>query len=265
MRYLVCIILLWNSWSSSAQDTLSTRFSNSEHIGKNQEFIAKDIYDNTFLQQDNTLLKISKYNSSNYTNSQMDSLTQVDITLALSPLVFYKENQVVFSLSRELAQVSRIDFSEKFPNMQAVYVANSAARRLWIVDANHTGAIRLYNTSSYERHLIYTLESTDNKDYYSTLNYLFWVDKDNTLHGIDTKGNVVLEYTLPSLYEKMQVLDPKRLIYLYEDNLYYVDIVKDKVYPIALEDKSILGFFYNTQKLSIFVGEKLNNYIIKLP
>ncbi|MHC5361406.1 hypothetical protein [Myroides sp. LJL110] len=265
MRFLVSFFLLLTPLYFWGQDTIVTRFSNSETLAKDQVFLAKDIYDNTYVREKNVLKKLSKYNSSLYQNPRMGDLTMVDLTLALSPLVFYKQEQTVFILSRELAQVNQIDFSEKFPNMQGEYVASSNGRRMWIVDHHGTGAIRLYNISSYERHLVYTLQSTDNKDYYSTLTHFFWVDKNNVLHGINTQGKVVVNYPLPFTYDKMQILDSSKLFYLHENKLYYVDITRDKIYPIQLADKSILGFFYNIQKLSIFVEEKLNNYLIKLP
>lgn len=265
MRCLVLFVFLLIPSYFFGQDTIVARFTNSETLQKDQIFLAKDIYDNTYVRGKNTLRKIAKYNSSVYDNPAMGELSMVDLTLPLTPLVFYKEHQTVFVLSRELAQMSRIDFAEKFPNMKGVYIANSNGRRMWIVDHSATGAIRLYNTSSYERHLIYTLPSNDNKNYYSTLTHLFWVDSQNVLKGIDTQGKLVIDYPLSFQYDKMQILDPTKLFYLHQNQLYYVDIKNDKIYPIALKDKSILGFFYNTQKLSIFVQERLNNYLIKLP
>lgn len=265
MRYLMGAIMLFSLYTVQGQDTLRTKFFSTEKLGADQIFLAKDPYDNTFVRQDNTLLKLSRYNTTEYTNPSQDTLSQVDLSQANSVLAFYHQSQSLFTLSKDLKQIKVIDFTLRFPNMNAVYISSASARRLWIVDNGQKTSIRLYNTVSLERHLVYTLQGENSKDYFSTLSHFFWVDKDNYLHGIDTKSNVVLEYLLPSDYDQMQILDNRRLIYLYQNNLYYLDIATDKVYPIALKDKRILGFFYNTQKLSIFVEQKINNYIIKLP
>jgi len=94
---------------------------------------------------------------------------------------------------------------------------------------------------------------------------LYQLTSDNRIIGIDIYGNEVLNYTLPTAYDHIQVVNNKEVFYTHLNKLYYVDMEKNKQYEIKLEEKSILGFFYNTQKMSIFTEQKINNYQIKLP
>ncbi|WP_010249611.1 hypothetical protein [Myroides injenensis] len=265
MRFFFLAIFFLSVLNTHAQDTLKLKFINSETIPKGQVFISKDMYDSSFIVNENTLRKVTKYNSASYSNSSLGELTSVDVTLPMFPILFYKESQMIVNLNKDLGQMGIVNFAERFPNMSASYVGNSVGRKIWLFDSN-TGSVYLYNNTSYERHTAYKIEAVDEvKGVYSTLNNFFWIDKDNKLNAIDVNGKKVLEFELDTPFDSLQILGTDKIIYSLENKLYYIDLVRNKKFVIDTKEKSILGFFYSTQKMSIFTDEKLNNYFLKLP
>lgn len=249
----------------SAQDSIKLKLLNSENLTEGQTFLGKDIYDSTYLiEEDNVFKKATKYSSANYSNKSKGALTQVDISNPLQILLFYKEEKSLVIVNRDLAQVGTVDFGVKFPNMEAEYLANSTKRNYWVVNAVNK-SVSLYNSTTYELHRAFNLPLGEIKNYYSLPHAFLWVDSKNVLHAVGLTGKTIFDFELNSNYDQLQVLDLEKLIYSYQNKLYYVDLVKNKVHPIAVPEKSISSFFYNTQKLSIFAEQKINNYLIKLP
>ncbi len=249
----------------SAQDSIKVRLLNSENLTKEQTFIGKDIYDSTYLiEEENVFKKVTKYSSSNYFNKSKGTLTQVDFSNPLQILLFFKEDKSVVIVNRDLAQVGVVDFGVKFPSMETEYVANSTKRNYWVVNAVNR-SVSLYNSTTFELHRVFTLPEGEIKNYYSLPHAFLWVDGKNVLHAVGLTGKSIFDFELNSSYDQLQVLDLDKLIYSYQNKIYYVDLVKNKVYPIAVPEKSISSFFYNTQKMSIFAEQKINNYLIKLP
>ncbi|MTG97066.1 MULTISPECIES: hypothetical protein [Myroides] len=265
MRFVTTVLFLLFSVYSFGQDTLRPKLNLSEGIIKNSSFLIRDVFDYNYTLLENTLYKANKYQSSHYKTSKFGDISNVDLTIPNSPILFFKEEQSIIVLNRLLAQLDIIDFNVKFPSMDIAYIAHSAGRKLWMVDLANDGFVRLYNMNSYERHTIYNLEETNFVSYYSTLTNLYWLNTSNEIKGIDVKGQVTLNYKSEDPIDKWQMVDNNKIIYSSNNKLYFVDIVKSKKYFIDLKEKSILGFFYNTQKLSIFTDEKLNNYLLKLP
>lgn len=57
MKSVHCIIFIFFGLTLYGQDLISVQWLNSEQLEKNQQFIGKDIYDNTYLLENNTLKK----------------------------------------------------------------------------------------------------------------------------------------------------------------------------------------------------------------
>ncbi|MEC4114407.1 hypothetical protein [Myroides pelagicus] len=247
-----------------SQDTLRLKLVSSVDVVKGSTYLSSDFYGFHYTLLDNTLYKINKYKSSHFTNSKLGVITSVDLTVSSSPIVFYKESQRVAVLNLLFAQTGIIDFNVKFPNMDIAYIGMAGGRRMWMVD-NTGGHVRLYNMSSYERYTIYTFDDMAHRGYVSTLTALYWLTNDNVIKGIDLAGNEIVNYSIGEDIRHWQVLEGHKLLYLSCNQLYYVDLLSKEMYILQLSEKSPISFFYDTQKISIFTGEKLNNYYIKLP
>lgn len=249
-------------------DTLSLKLQSTMPIAKHTTVIAKDMYDNTYIKKEETLSKIGKHSTSNYHNSKYGELSQVDVANPLAPVLLYEENQIAVVLNKDLLPGLVLNFKDKFPNQQAMFVGANGQNRMWIVDKNNQGAVYIYNTKTLERKTIFRFSQQQNvtsMKFYSSSMYLFFIDDQHKLWAIDSNGNIVVDFLLPQTYDEVFIINSDKLIYSIKDDLYYVDLKVDKVYYLRVEDKSVLSFFYTTGKLSIFTPEKLNNYLLKLP
>lgn len=264
MKKLFALFILCGSFVATAQESVQAQYLNSEALKEKEVFLSKDIFDNTFTQEENILRKRSKYSSEHFSLPKLGTLKMVDLTNAQFPVLFYSDFNSIVLLSKELALLNTIDLTGRFSAMDPAYIGTSTQKNLWIVNQANQSVLR-YNLSTLEVRNIYTIKEEQIKTYQSTLNYLYRITSTNHIKGIDIYGNEVLDYTLPTDYEHIQIVNNKQVFYSHLNKLYYVDMEKNKIWEIAIDVKSILGFFYNTQKLSIFTEQKINNYQIKLP
>ncbi|SDH74928.1 hypothetical protein SAMN05421818_11335 [Myroides phaeus] len=264
-KILSLLVLFVCSLNVQAQDSIKVKLLNSENLAKGQLFVGKDIYDSTYLTEEgNVFKKVTRYTSVNFSNKNKGALTQVDFSNPLQILLFFKEDKSVVILNKDLAPVGTVEFGEKFPSMEMEYLSNSTKRNYWIVNSVNR-SVSLYSSTTYELHRVFTLPEGRIKNYYSLPQAFFYVDDKNIIHAVGLTGKTIFDYALPTNYDQIQIIDLQKLIYSYQNKMYYVDLVQNKVYPIAVPEKSISSFFYNTQKLSIFAEQKINNYLIKLP
>ena len=265
IRYIfVFTLFLFTTVFSFSQETIALRLVNSEPVQVGQSFIGKDIYDNTYYLKGSTLRKIGKFSEGSYTNATLDSLDIVDISQPLDPMLFYTKHQTMVLLSRELAQLNTIQFSSRFPNTNTIYAGSSTNRRFWMLDGN-SGTIHLYNSHSFERYPVFVISDLEGASFYATPTIFYWIDKHKVLKGVNVGGTLVVDKPLDIVYDKIQIVDPGKILYLKDNKIYYLDLKRDKTFVLGTKEESIQDFFYNTQKISIFVNDKMNNYLIKLP
>lgn len=246
-------------------DTLRLKFLNNENMGKDQQFLGKDIFDSTYIKEGDLFKKNTKYSGVQYKSKELDSLTSIDITNPLELMLFYKEKKSIVIVNKELAKRSVIELGVKFPSMDISYAGVSTKRNYWLVN-ERTRSVHLYNSITYELHRVFNFpEGVTPKQYISLPHLFFLIDSENVLHINDLSGKEVLNYKMTFKYDLIQVLDLDRLLYSFENKLYLVDLKANKTSVIDTKEKSISGFFFGNQKLSIFDGQKLNNYFIKLP
>ncbi|MCC9042777.1 hypothetical protein LNQ81_08780 [Myroides sp. M-43] len=251
--------------SSFAQDTLRLKFLNNESLTSEQQFLGKDIYDSTYIKEEDIFKKNTKYSGVQYKSKQLDSLTSIDITNPLELMLFYKEKKAIVIVNRELAERSIIELGVKFPSMEVSYAGVSTKRNYWLVNERNK-SVNLYNSVTYELHRVFSIPLESKvKQYYTLPHLFFWIDTDNVLHGYNLSGSNILTHKLASDYDLMQILEQDKLLYSYKDVLYFIDLKASKSFVVSTKEKSISAFFYSNQKLSIFDGQKLNNYFIKLP
>lgn len=247
------------------KDTLRLKFQNHEPMAKDQQFLGKDIFDGTYIKEGDIFKKNTKYSGVQYKSKELDSLTSIDITNPLELMLFYKEKKAIVIVNKELAKRSVIELGVKFPSMDASYAGVSTKRNYWLVNERNR-SVNLYNSTTYELYRVFTFpESVIAKQYLTLPHAFFFIDKENVLHAYDLSGKVVFTYKMEFSYDLIQILDLDRLLYSFENKLYLVDLKANKVSVVDTKEKSISGFFFGNQKLSIFDGQKLNNYFIKLP
>lgn len=264
MKFLYTALFALLSFTAFCQDKIEVQLQGSEPLSPKQMFIGKDKYDDTYFLEGNTLKKKNKYTGTSYSNAKLGTLSHVDLQNPLQLVLFYREAKSFVVTSKELSELLVLDISTKFPSMDLAYVGSSTKKELWMMNEAN-GMIYRYNLGTLERYTAFTLKEKKAKKYSSTITNFFWIDNANLVKGIDINGKEILSYQLDSDFDAVQIVDHTKLFYSYKDKLYYVDMLKSKKYEITLEEKSIESFFYNTQKMSIFANQKINNYLIKLP
>ncbi len=264
MKTLFTIIIALFSVLGWGQQSINATLINKETLKENEIFLARDLFDNVYTLDGDVLKKRSKYSNNQFSLPKLGKLTQVDLTNSLFLVLYYGDFRTIVLLSKEFSLLNTIDLPSRFPNLDPAYVATSTGKNLWIVNQANRSVV-LYNLSTLVLRTVTTFKESGIKTYQSNLNNLYWVTTNNVVNGIDIHGNETLKYDLATDYDQLQILNNEQLFYLYKNKIYFVDIVKNKKYEIQIEEKTILSFFYNTQKLSIFADQKLSNYQIKLP
>lgn len=264
-KILSLLVIVMLGMHSYAQDTLRLKFLNNENLTKEQQFLGKDIFDSTYIKEGDVFKKNTKYSGIQYKSKQLDSLTYVDISNPLELMLFYKEKKTYVIVNKELGERSVVDLGVKFSSMDISYVSGSTKRNYWLVNERNK-SVNLYNSVTYELYRVFTIpEEIKVKQYFSLSNLFFCISTDNTIHGYNLAGTSVLNYKLKTSYDLIQMLDQDKLLYTDKNVMYFVDLKANKTSVVDTKEKSISGFFYSNQKLSIFDGQKLNNYFIKLP
>lgn len=246
------------------QEKVEVTLQSTDNLAANQKFVARDMYDDIYFIEGNAVKKKGRYSTSSYGQESLGMPTSVDIQNPMGILLFYKEAKSFVIVSKELAQLTRLDVSTKFPSMDLAYIGSSTKKDIWMMNGA-TASVTRYNMTTYERITVHKIKESEVKHYASTIHYFFWIDNTNLLKGIDINGKEILSYQLESDFDLIQIMGSDNLFYTYKDKMYYVDMLKSKQYEVALPDKSVESFFYNSQKLSIFADKKINNYTIKLP
>lgn len=264
MRSIFTMLMLLVGFSAFCQDKIEAKLHNVIALGKNQKFVASDMYDDIYFLEGNVLKKKNKYTTASFSKPSLGIFTNLDIQNLSQLVLFYRDTQTFVLVSKELAQLNMMDVSAKFPSVDLAYIGVSTKRDLWMMNEANGGIYR-YNLGTLERYTAHTIKEKKAKYYSSTIHYFFWVENSNLVKGIDVNGKEVLSYQLDSDFDAIQIIDTDKLFYSYKGKLYYVDMLKTKQYEIVINEKSIESFFYNSQKMSIFAEEKINNYLIKLP
>jgi hypothetical protein len=66
-------------------------------------------------------------------------------------------------------------------------------------------------------------------------------------------------------FEKIQIIDNEKLLFLKDKSLYCLNIISKTVYEIEIVEKSFQNFYYKDQILAIFTNQQIKFFKLKLP
>lgn len=245
-------------WSQSSVTVISLA---SEKV-RGVSFLGKDILDNSYWISGNVIKKTQGGKIFSFQDFALGQIHCVDFVNPVQLGLYYKDYNTWVVLDENLVLINRFDFSKLLSTYEISFVANSVRNTFWVVDEMGKSVNR-YDPRRGAVNKLYTLVEEDVKKFYSDVNNLFWVTEDNRLKGVDIYGNKILDVYIPE-HDLLQILNLKSILYSYNNELFYVDFETNSHSKIILKSKSISGFFFNTQKLSIFGNRILNNYQLKL-
>lgn len=244
------------------QEVVSTNF-----VGKERkfgsEFLGKDLFDSNYWLDGTILRKVKGLSKKDFQEPTLGKIQSVDFVNPMQIAVFYSDFNALVLLDRELTVINQFSFSELLPSYKLIFVGTSIKNRFWIVD-EVSKSVAWFSPTQHKINTLYRFLNEEVTAYFSDVNNLYWVTETGYLKAINIYGKNVLEYYLPK-YDALFVVNLHSFLYRLNGELYYVDIKQNKTYRLDLPLKSTSGFFFNTQKLSIFAQNKLSNFTIKLP
>lgn len=153
------------------------------HLGETSSIVSNEI-------AKETLLKIFTFK-----DPFLGGIENYDERNPLQQLVFYKNTQHVILLDNQLSVKERINFIDRFPEIDPLYVALSAQASIWVFDQTSKRWCLIAsnsNTPTFVSNPIPTNEFVTTSG-----NFAYWQIK-NVVTGIDIYGNLLEEQILPS-------------------------------------------------------------------
>ncbi|MCP1996917.1 hypothetical protein [Flavobacterium sp. HSC-61S13] len=262
MKKLGLFFALLLAFSSLAQNNIEVQYLGNEPLN-DALFLGKDVFASSYLVKDQVILIKRAESEKEFQNLSLGPITTVDAINPMQLSVFYKRFNTVLLLDKELVLIKTIALTERHPQLQPGYVSMSSQNRLWLWDelTNQLGLLAVQS-------LVYTSLTTPFpepiKYRHSDVNYFYWISEENLLYYSDIYGKISKPYPLPA-FEDIQIISPHKVIYRNDNQLYYLNLQTDVQQQLPIGEKSISGFFFNTQILSIFTDLEIKNYLITLP
>lgn len=198
-----------------------------------------------------------------YKNPFLGKVTKADIQNPLKMVLFYGDFNSVVLLDNQLNETDRIDFSTNENPIVATAVGMASQNRLWIWN-NLTQQLGLFDYLNNNFKVLTQSFQGNVKYYQSDFNYFQWIDEKNNWRSCDIFGKVAFLGQVPE-FEKIQLLENQKVLFATKGQLYFQDLKKDGVFLIENVEKSLRGFTYKDQILSIFTDSGITNYKLNLP
>ncbi|MBW3518141.1 hypothetical protein [Flavobacterium sp. NKUCC04_CG] len=252
-------MLVFSSW---AQKPIATQYVDTEPLN-GAFFIGKNIFNTSYFLKGQVFIEKRTELVREYQNIALGSIHHVDFVNPAQICLFYKDFNTVVLLDKELSLIKTIKLTETNPQLVPGFVGMSSQNRLWIWDeaTNQLGQLSI-QTLTYTALTTAFLEPIQYR--YSDVNYFYWITQSNQLYCSDIYGKLTRLSDLP-VFDRIQIINRDKILYLRHNQLYYLDLQSGVQTAIPLVEKSISGFFFNTQILSIFTDLEIKNYLITLP
>ena len=257
---ILLILCFWNAFGFS-QNTIPT-----EKLDINtweiDIFLGFDNQKNHYGIKNNVIIKRST-SDFEYKNVGLGKIYNVDFQNPLQIVVFYKDFNTVVLLDNQLNEIKRIDFNLNPELVQLDAVGLSAQNQFWIYDGI-TNKIGLYNITNNHLKWISTPLKRSIKNYFSDYTFFYWIDTTNQLYSSSLYGTIKAIGSVPK-YNKIQLLNNSTALYLYENEIYFYDVTRERSSKIKLAENFVDNFFFKDGILAIFTQNKITNYKLILP
>lgn len=252
MRITLFFLLI--IFHSSAQNIESVKMSSKPF--NYEVFWGNDLSEKYYFSKSNSLYKVSKIDTLNYTNNTFGKISSVETFNMLQTLVFYKENNAFVLLDAQLNEIK----SSIFSDINCEFLKPASQNELWFYDSISL-QIGLFNLNSNKfRFLSNPIKNI--KYSQSDYNYLYWIDNENNSYSISKFGKIIsLGKIAP--FEKVVFLSQSELFYLFDDEMYYYTFKNELSTRININEKLIQNFCYSDGFFSIFTDYQLVTYQIK--
>ena len=248
--------------SFSQEQNVKTQLISSQKIDAD-EMVGFDGSENMYYIKNNVLFKKNKKELWQYKNISLGKITHVDIQNPLKTILFYENFNTVITLDNQFNETQKINFSENETPILVSATGIASQNQLWI-----------YNSLSQQIGLFDYLKNTyqsitpsfqENITYYlADFNTFQWIDNKQNWYSCTIFGKITFVGTV-SDFDQIQIVNNQVVVFSKDKKMYLQDVVKNKMYRIENNEKSLKNFYRKDQILSIFTNQEITNYKITIP
>ncbi|TRW26404.1 hypothetical protein FMM05_03215 [Flavobacterium zepuense] len=259
---LVFLFAIFTMPAVSQELTIPVKLLSNSKAGP-ERFIGTDAFGWKYTTLENEFRKEKDGRTLKYKNVALGEIYRVDLQNPLQIVLFYRKFNTVVLLDNQLNETSQFNFST-LPEQELIVEAAGLAsqNRLWLYDVT-TQQIGLYDTA---RGIFRTLTPPFNdgiKYYQSDYNYFYWIDTTGKYFAVNLFGNVSFLGNIPQ-YDGVQLLSSTEVLISSGNALYLYNLAKQSTQKIEIVEKTLTGFYYKDQILSIFTNNEIIQYKITL-
>jgi len=226
-----------------------------------QKYKGKDIHDNHFFIQEETLIKTNQKTTWEYANLELGIPTSVSLLNPLQVLVFYKNTNSFVLLDRFLSESKRVNLNDIFPIRVAQWVNNTKNKEVWLYNSlnNELEFFDYQTNTKLTENAIIKGNPIDLAAGFNTA-YLLFKDK---ITAYNNYGTAIAETQIANI-NKIS-LNNNILMACYENELEFFDIRLNSLGRLKKPKNSTQGLFLSDEKLYIYNKSTLYIYQLKLP
>ncbi len=254
--YIVCFLFSLNGFSQDVKVV----FVDSVQI-KADKYFGKDIFGYDYYSKNNVLYKHKKSEKWEYQDIFLGEIHSVDLLNPLKILVFYKDNNFAVLLDNQLSEIGAFSFSEL--NVVAQTCSVASQNRFWIYDGLSDKLVLVDYFNNKKTPLNQPFEH-DFLYYKSDYNFWYRISQKWEIYRYNNYGKTEFLGNVPK-FTQILMTDSGQIIFSSNDNLYLYEIEKKQSKLIFSFGKTIEQFDFKNGNLTIFTGETLHSYNLKLP
>lgn len=263
MRFWVYLLCLITTNTLLSQNETTVVLVDSVAL-KADTFIGADDFENYYYLKGSTLYKKTPKDSYSYMNTQLGTITSVDISNPLKILVFYRDFNAILLLDNRLNELSdRINLSEANYGKNALFATVSSNNNLWLYSLDDN-ILSLWDYEAKEtlfesQPLQFYSSNFEAVIQFSTYEHC-WLASNGALLQFNEFGSFIESRALPAI-SALGILNGS-LIYIQNKNIYLSENNRQK--PLNTVDSKHLStnFFVNKNWLYFFSSEQLFRYRI---
>ncbi|WKW47444.1 hypothetical protein P3875_05115 [Myroides sp. JBRI-B21084] len=176
----------------------------------------------------------------------------------LQQLVFYKNTQHVVILDNQLSFKEKINLTERYPEIDAIYASLTSQNTIWVFDNLSKRWCILTNQQPTP---LFVGNSLDKYSFITTNgNFAYW-QTNQTVYQMDVYGKITNQISLP---QKAQLLaiNNDLLVYILNNNLFLLNTKNNKTEHLTNVETPAQTVFLNAKSVSVFTSDKLYLYQI---
>lgn len=216
------------------------------HLGDTSSIVSSEIAKETVLK------------TFTFKDPFLGNITQYDERNPFQQLVFYKSTQQLVFLDNQLSVKEKINLTEQYPEIDAVYAALTAQSGIWIFDY---ASKRWCILSSQQEQPSFVSNPLTTYSFLTTYgNYAYWQNAD-VIFGIDIYGKPIKEQALPKKAQLLAI-NGDLLVYVLNNKLFLLHTKKNETEQLTEVNNTIDQVIFNAKSLSVLTADKLYLYHI---